>query len=82
MILTDDNVVFQDIQSNSGRVASMPVAAFDTSVHSTDGTKKAMLIEILDKSFRENPWCDLSNLEELMKQTGLDDATIKVLLCI
>ena len=38
-----------------------------------------MLIELLEKYFHENPWSDFTNLDELIKSTGLDDVTIKVL---
>lgn len=37
-----------------------------------------MLIELLEKYFHENPWYDLTNLDELIKLTGLDALTIKV----
>ena len=37
-----------------------------------------MIIEILEKYFHENPWSDMTKLEELIKLTGLDDITIKV----
>ena len=33
---------------------------------------------MLEKYFLENPWSDMTNLEELIKLTGLDDITIKV----
>ena len=34
--------------------------------------------DILEKYYCENPWYDSTNLEELIKYTGLDDHTIKV----
>ena len=37
-----------------------------------------MLMELLEKYFLENPWSDITNIEELIKLTGLDDITIKV----
>jgi hypothetical protein len=37
-----------------------------------------MLMELLEKCFHENPWSDVTNLDELIKLTGLDDITIKV----
>lgn len=36
------------------------------------------LMELLEKYFNENPWYDLTNLDELIKLTGLDEASIKV----
>lgn len=33
---------------------------------------------LMDSYFNENPWYDLTNLNELMKITGLDEANIKV----
>lgn len=37
-----------------------------------------MLMELLDKYFNENPWYDLTNLDEIIKFTGLDETSIKV----
>lgn len=37
-----------------------------------------MLMDLLEKYFNENPWYDLTNLDELIKSTGLDEASIKV----
>ena len=35
-------------------------------------------MELLDKYFNENPWYDLTNLDEIIKFTGLDETSIKV----
>jgi hypothetical protein len=35
-------------------------------------------MESLDKYFSQNPWYDLSNLDEMIKSTGFDDISIKV----
>ena len=37
-----------------------------------------MLVELLEKYFNENPWYDATNLDEITKLTGLDEAYIKV----
>ena len=37
-----------------------------------------MILEMLEKYFNENPWSDLTNLDELIKLTGLDETSIKV----
>ena len=37
-----------------------------------------MLVELLEKYFNENPWYDSTNLEEIIKLTGLEEAYIKV----
>ncbi len=44
-----------------------------------DSSTQKLIIDLLDKYFHENPWCDLSNLDALVKHTGLDDNTIKVI---
>jgi hypothetical protein len=36
-------------------------------------------IDILDKYFNENSWYELTNLNELIKLTGLDSTFIKVI---
>ena len=43
-------------------------------------TKKAnlVLMELLEKYFNENPWYDSTNLDEIVKLTGLEEAYIKV----
>lgn len=48
--------------------------------NSAIANKKAnfMLMDLLEKYFNENPWSDLTNLDELIKLTGLDEAYIKV----
>jgi hypothetical protein len=39
-----------------------------------------MIMNLIEKYFNENPWYDLTNnLDELIKITGLDEATIKVI---
>lgn len=38
-----------------------------------------MLAESLEKYFNQNPWYDLTNLDELIRSTGIDDISIKVL---
>ncbi len=45
------------------------------------GEKKAnfMMMDVLEKHFNENPWYDVTNLSELIKLTGLDESTIKVI---
>ena len=35
-------------------------------------------MELLEKYFNENPWYDSTNLDEITKLTGLDEAYIKV----
>lgn len=38
-----------------------------------------MLTEMLDKYFKQNQWYDLTNLDELIKLTGLDETSIRVI---
>jgi hypothetical protein len=65
--------VFQDAQSDSGRHAIG--GPFDAR---SGGDSTKMIIELLDRSYRDNPWRDMSDLDDLVKHTGLDDGTIKV----
>jgi hypothetical protein len=34
--------------------------------------------ELLEKYFIQNPWYDVTNLDEMIKSTGIDDISIKV----
>jgi hypothetical protein len=36
-------------------------------------------MELLEKYFNQNPWYDLTNLDELIKLTGLDEASLRVI---
>jgi len=45
---------------------------------STKKTTNLMLMELLEKYFNQNPWYDMTNLDELIKLTGLDEHSIKV----
>ncbi len=51
-----------------------------TNVSCGNNNKKAnlMLVELLEKYFNENPWYDSTNLDEIIKLTGLEEAYIKV----
>jgi hypothetical protein len=51
-----------------------------TNVSCGNNNKKAnlMLVELLEKYFNENPWYDSTNLDEITKLTGLEEAYIKV----
>jgi hypothetical protein len=37
-----------------------------------------LFYELLEKYFNENPWYDSTNLDEIIKLTGLEEAYIKV----
>ena len=39
-----------------------------------------MLIDLLEKFFNENPWYDMTNLEDLIIKTSLDELFIKVII--
>lgn len=43
-------------------------------------TSNFMLMELLEKYFNQNPWYDLTNLDELIKLTGLDEASLRVII--
>jgi hypothetical protein len=39
-----------------------------------------MLMDLLEKFFNENPWYDMTNLDELIIQTSLDEMNIRVII--
>jgi len=61
-----------DITENRGSNINVSVG--------NNNNKKAnlMLVELLEKYFNENPWYDSTNLDEIIKLTGLEEAYIKV----
>ncbi len=55
----------------------------NTNTTITGGNNKKtnmMLIDLLEKFFNENPWYDMTNLEDLIIKTSLDELFIKVII--
>lgn len=51
----------------------------NSSNSTTTSSSNFMLMELLEKYFNQNPWYDLTNLDELIKLTGLDEASLRVI---